>query len=320
MSSLTASRLQQLQAEFGSGSIQPVTIAVSPGRCGTVFLKHLFEKAFGDRGEFLHERLSAHQSQPAMHFRCYTPQQQEQMLGVDTIYEEIRRILNTARSKPVCEFGHYFISTVPIFQAVIPNSLRVLALHRHPLQSAASHAIKGHYTINKSRLWAITPTHERVFHPEYAARWDQMSAYEKELYRWLQITKYGFELPDQLPGLHWKVVASRDLFKSRELQAEIAAFCGFPNPQFPDVPPTRNETTDFNRETTPIGEEWRRTPEHREVVQLAESLGYDMSLTQLETMIKPYQRPPGLAAMLRNLTGYWYVRKWLGLLRAPAEE
>lgn len=313
-------RLAELQAEFGNTPLCPITLTVSPGRCGTVFLQKLFTKTFGDSGEFLHERLSAHEGRSALFFRAYDPQLQSEMLQFDAIYEEFRRLLEAARTRPICEFGHYFISAVPAMQAIAPQALRVLAVHRHPLQSAASHAIKGHYVTNKSRMWAITPTHERVFHPEYVGRWEQMTAYEKELYRWLQITKYALELPKKIPGLKWKVVASRDLFKSTAVQADIAEFCGFPRPTFSSDTVSKNESTDFNRETMPIGDEWQRTGSYPEIVQLAESLGYDMTPENLKTLIAPYQAPSGLGAALRRWSGYWYVRKWLGMLRAPAEE
>ncbi|MCA9079623.1 MAG: hypothetical protein KDA58_03650 [Planctomycetaceae bacterium] len=309
--------LRALRAEYSGVRLHPITLTVSPGRCGTVFLHKLFSQHFFGQGEFLHESLSAHDAQPAIFFRCYDSQIQEQMLTCPAIQSELRRILELARSQPVCEFGHYLISAVPVMYAIAPGAVRVLALHRHPVQSAASHAIKGHYVTNKSRMWAITPTHERVFYPEYADRWEGMTAYEKELYRWMQVTKYAIEIPDRLPGVHYKLVSSADMFGSTLLQADIAEFCGFPRPTI-HGPQTvsRNESTDFDRETRPIREEWRRTGDFIEVKTLADSLGYDMTDAAIEKMISRYQAPRGVGVVLRRWTYYWYLRRWLANQRS----
>ena len=308
-------RFEQLKSTYGSAELHPITLTVSPGRCGTVFLQKLFSRTYGDAGEFLHERLSAHASQPATFFRSYDESVQREMLNVDAIYEETCRILESARQRPVVECGHYFISAVPLFHSLVPQALRVLTLHRHPVQSAGSHAIKGHYTINKSRMWAITPTHDRVAYPEFADRWETMSAFEKELYRWLETTSYGLELPEKIPGLKWKVVTSREMFKSVDLQKDIAEFCGLPQRELHTEATNKNETTDYNRETTPIRDEWRKTLEHKEVVQLAESLGYDMSLPTIEKLVKSYQAPSDFGALLRRYSGYWHLRRMFANVR-----
>lgn len=310
-----ARRWQALKHEYAAAELQPLTLTVSPGRCGTVFLQKLFSKSFGDRGVFLHEHLSAHAAQPALHHRCFDENSQLRMLAVDSIHDELCWLLAQTRERPVCEFGHYLIAAVPLLARLIPQSFRVLAVHRHPLQSAASHAIKGHYTINKSRTWAITPTHERVAFPNYAQRWEQMTPYEKELFRWLEITSYALELPQRIPGLRFKLVSSQELFNSPVTQGEIMQFCGFAPPQLQPAAEKANPTTDYNLEMMGIGDEWQRTTTHAEVMQLAESLGYDMSTAQLAQLIKPYQRPREWGAWLRVYSGYWHLRRWWGELR-----
>ena len=83
---------------------------------------------------------------------------------------------------------------VPALYEMLGDHLRVLVLHRHPVSVAASHAIKGHYTKNRSQAWAISPMHNRVKFPEFQDRWSTMSPFEKCLYRWLEITESGFEI------------------------------------------------------------------------------------------------------------------------------
>lgn len=309
MSNNNDDRLDRLIRLYAQASLHPIVMTVSPGRCGTVFLQEWFRSAYGDEGVFLHEHISAHAAQPALHFRCYDEASQRRMLAVDGIYNEVCWLLEQARARTVCEFGHYMISAVPVLQRIAPRALRVLVLHRHPLESASSLAIRGHYTINKSPVWAITPMHDRVQFPAYADRWSRMSAYEKELFRWLETTSYGLELPVKFPSVSCMVVASRDLFRSPETRATIAEFCGFPRPAVDPPVARRNESTAYNLETMPIVNEWKRTRDYPEVIALAERLGYDVSMPVLEKLVVPYQRPRGLGAALRRWTGFWMWRR-----------
>lgn len=93
--------------------------------------------------------------------------------------------------------------------------------------------------------------------------------------RWLEITSHALELPQRIPGLRFKLVSSQELFNSPVTQGEIIRFCGFDPPQLQQTAEKANPTTDYNLGMMGIGEEWRQTSTHAEVMQLAESLGND---------------------------------------------
>ncbi len=309
-------KLNALQKQVASAPLNPITLTVSTGRCGTLFMKRLFEAAYGEKGLFLHEHLSAHKAALADNFRCYSAAEQEYMLQNNDLYNEICWMLEEAKRRPVCEFGHYMISAVPLIYRLIPDALRVLIVHRHPVEVAGSLAIRGHYTVNKSRTWALTPMHARVNYPQYTDHWEALSAYEKVLYAWLEINRYATELPQRLPEVKMMTVPSSAIFSSTSRLRKMAYFCGMDPVKIPDLFPRQNAAMDVNRETTPLKREWEKTLYHTEVVKLAETLGYDMSLSYIRERVAHYQRPRGLGPLLRRVSGYWYIRRNIGQWRA----
>lgn len=190
----------------------------------------------------------------------------------------------------------------------------MLILTGHPLSVAASFANRGHYTLNRNPDWAISPHHDRVVYGErYAARWASMSAFEKGLYRWLETTRYGLDFPTLFPEVQTLSVRSKDVFASPGVAESIAAMVGFSAKPL-DYNVDRNESSVQHVERRPVGAEWRRIYDMPEVVEMAQSLGFDMAEATLASMVKRY-RPQGVLPNLRHLTGYWAARERLGQLK-----
>lgn len=306
-------RLASLRDRFGGAALHPLTLTVSPGRAGTLFLCAWLQENCPGQAIVTHEGVSHRVARPGTFFRPFDEAAMQEALAHDPLYEWLGELLGQAAEQPVVETGHYAISAIPIVQAIAPQALRVLLLHRHPVASAGSHAIKGHYRDHHNPAWAIYPTHPRARFPEYQSRWDAMTPYECELYRWLETTAYGLELAERFPNTPHRVAAAGDLFTSVDTRRELARFFGL-EPAADEVVSGRgqNATIDRNRELRPIGEEWRRTTDHTEVVALAESLGYDMDKATIQREAAKYLRPPGVMPLVRRVTGYWHARWWLG--------
>jgi hypothetical protein len=137
-----------------------------------------------------------------------------------------------------------------------------------------------------------------------------MSAFEKGLYRWLEITSFGIEFAAGLPAASCMAIRSPDLFRTPALANAIARFVGLPEQPLV-IEADRNEALRFHVERRPVGSEWRRVFAMPEVVELATSLGFSMDEQYLSKMILKYQLH-GLMPHLRHASGYWPAREALG--------
>lgn len=293
---------------------EPVTLTISTGRTGTVFLGNTFKENFGEAAGVYHESLPAGVAKPAIYHRAFSRELQDRMLGEERIERQVQQWLTEAEKRPVLEFGWTALAIVPALYSLIGERLRVLVLHRHPVSAAASHAIRGHYTENRSPAWAISPMHERVRFTGYRDRWDSMSAFEKSLYRWMEVTAYGFEIAEVYPELKILAAPCDKLFSQPELLAEIASFAGLPT-NGPVSPSTRrNTSTTRDREMRPVGREWDRYRHYPELLELGQRHGYDMSLETVQGIVSQYQMPGGVMPALRRLTFYWPLRFRVGAL------
>ena len=73
----------------------------------------------------------------------------------------------------------------------------------------------------------------------------------------------------------------------------------------------------FPVERRPVGDEWRRVFDFPEVMELATSMGFDMSPDRVETLVAKY-RLHGVLPRIRHATGYWALREQIGSLRDRA--
>lgn len=253
----------------------------------------------------------------AVHFRGYDTQAQREMVGTSAIADVLDEWSLRAEGGPVVDFGWTMASLAPVLYERLRDRARVLVIHRHPVEAAASCAVRGHYTINKSPAWAITPMHQRARYWQFSDRWAGMTPFEKGLYRWLEVTAYGLELKTVYPGLAHMVVPSDAVFNPGGALRQIADFCGFVVRGNIRRASDRNAAQAHHVEQMPIKSEWEAYARHPEVVELGESLGYDMSKRHVAEVVHKYQLPGGIGPWIRHRTGFWPLRFAIGrLLRA----
>lgn len=288
-----------------------VCVTITTGRSGSTYLYNVFQKTYPDQRGIFHESLHPGKAKPARYQRL----DDDLPLSDTDLAPHFEAWDRLSRVGPVVDFGWMFGQLAPALRRRFRERLKVLVLTAHPLSVAASFANRGHYTLNKNPDWAISPHHDRVMYGQrYAARWERMSAFEKGLYRWLETTRFGLDFPVQYPDVESMAVISRDVFADPRVAESIAAMIGFPRRRL-DYMADKNESARFDIERRPVGGEWKRIYDMPEVVELALSLGFDMSEATLSNMVKRY-RPQGLLPTLRHLVGYWPLREHLGRIRS----
>jgi len=293
--------------------MHPVTLAVTTGRCGTTFLEKTFKKNFqSDNNWISHEHLKQKITNVGIYHRCYSKSCHQQMLN-----GEISKLLNTWKaihsSGPIVDFGWTMRSLIPYFYNEFGGVFRVLHIHRHPIEVAASFKLIGSYSKFNSPQWAITPFHPKALFPQFKQRWNEMTAFEKCLYLWLEVNGSALELRDIFPSLPLLEVRSSQMFEQEAVVQDISQFTGFNTLNQPiEASKEKNERDLFSLERNPVREEWRQFKKHPELVEFAERLGYCMEEDYIEQFIWKYQLPKGIVPLIRNKTGYWKHRENIG--------
>ena len=295
----------------------PITLTISPGHSGTKFLYSTFMKNCSEKGTLSHELLKSHITKPAIFFRCYQKSRQIEMMN----HPEIRALLTmwraSAKFGPVVDFGWTMSSLVPAFYNEFGDQLRVLVIHRHPILFAASACVGGAYSEYKSESHTLSPMYSGARYKEFKDRWKTMTPFEKCLYRWLEVTAYGFEVKEIYPNLNHLIVKSDDIFSSDKTLEEIAQFLGLKLVQKIERSNDANPASIFSIEQRPIKDEWRNYKSHPKIIQLGEKLGYDLEKRCVEKIIRKYQLPSGILPFLRHKSGYWRLKSSIGnMLRA----
>lgn len=293
--------------------MHPVTLAVTTGRCGTTFLEKTFKKNFQSQNNWIsHEFLKQQITNVGIYHRCYSKACQQSMRN-----DEINHLLdcwNALNKKgPIVDFGWTMRSLIPFFFEVFGKQFRVLHIHRHPVEVAASFKLIGSYSRFNSPQWAITPFHPRALHPQFKPRWIEMSAFEKCLYLWLEVNSFALELKEVFPSLPVMEVRSDELFQQNKTLLEISKFTGF-NTNNSTIEPSKelNKRNLFTLERNPVEDEWRRYIKHPELIEFAERLGYCMDEEFIAGFIWKYQLPKGALPFIRNKTGYWKHKENFG--------
>ena len=286
-----------------------VCVTITTGRSGSTFLQNVFRRNYPESRGILHESLHPGKAKPARFHRDYSAA----ALADPAVRAHLDGWDGLLQSGPVVDFGWVLGLLAPALRQRYGERLKVLTLTAHPVSVAASFANRGHYAVNRNREWAIDPFRETARFPQYCARWERMSAFERGLYRWLEITSFGVEYTQVLPAADSLSFRSSELFKDPQRIRRIAGLIGFADQEL-SLEVDRNESLDFHVERRPLREEWRRVYDMPEVMELAISMGFDMEEASLRQLVRRYQLQ-GLIPRLRHATRYWALREALGRLR-----
>jgi hypothetical protein len=293
--------------------MNPITLAISTGRCGTTFLEKTFKLNFGsDKNWISHEYLKQDITKVGIYHRCYSGGCLEEMGNV-RIQELVNTWLEISKSGPVVDFGWTMRVLIPYLYEKIGSQLRVLFIHRHPIEVAASFKLIGSYSVYNSPQWAISPWHDRALYPQFKDRWPSMTPFEKCLYLWLEVNSFGLEVPKRFPNLQFLQIRSDELFRRDTILDDIVRFTGFQHNGLSLKRSNEKNRRDlFSLERRPIKNEWVHYNRHPEVISLAEELGYNMSVEYISDLITKYQLPQGIMPFLRNKSGFWAHKQNVG--------
>lgn len=296
--------------------MNPIVLTISTGRCGTTFLEKSFKLNFGSNDNWIsHEYLKQNITNVGRYHRCYTSDCWNEMECLP-IQDLVRNWIEISKVGPVVDFGWTMRSLIPYLYEKIGSQLRVLFIHRHPIEVAASFKLIGSYSIYNSPQWAITPWHPRAMYPQYQNAWASMTPFDKCLYLWLEVNSFALEISRRYPDMHFLEIKSSDLFKNNKTLEEVVRFTGFHQDGLCLQRSTEKNRRDlFSLERRPIKDEWKHyRQQHPLVIKFAEDLGYNMDEKCIAHLITKYQLPEGFMPFLRNKTGFWAHKQNAGKL------
>lgn len=136
---------------------------------------------------------------PRVFFRRY--HDPEALLEEDEVARHVERMAHERRL--YVETGWPLFPAVPLFARCFPARLRVVHLTRHPVTSSLSHLAHNSYADSPRddsyTRWATLGARDPgVFQAGYAARWQGLTPYERCLFWWTEVHRYGLELPERL--------------------------------------------------------------------------------------------------------------------------
>jgi hypothetical protein len=251
------------------------TFVLSTGRCGTQWLAHAFAGVYGDCLRVEHEPL---------HDR-YFPRQ---MLGwgdfaglpagqAEPILDHVTGIEKSLAAQPYFETGHPCWSSLPCLARRLAGRIRVVHLVRHPVPTAYSWISNGAYMppilphIPAKEF--LSPFDRGVKFSEYRDRWHSLQPWEKCLYYWAEVNAFGL-FQEQRLGVPWLRINYEHLFAPGPL-ARLAAFIGLPNR--PALAEAIGQRIDEHRFVTDQRMDPRQIRTHPRVIEVAESLGYEVN-------------------------------------------
>src|SRR3954451_5339589 len=187
-----------------------VVVFLSTGRCGTQWLADALSNLYPDRIAVEHEPLGP-LYRPRSFFRSYA--QPRRILEVPEVAAHVERI---ERERRYVETGWPVFAVLPLLAERFGERLRVVHLTRHPVPAALSHLAHSSYAGSPrddayTRLATLAPSDPNVFHPEYSERWHDLSAYEKCLFWWTEVSLFGLEFPERVPAVPFMRARSEDL-------------------------------------------------------------------------------------------------------------
>jgi hypothetical protein len=268
----------------------PIVAFLSTGRCGTQWLTAGLRE--------LHPELAVEHEpigplyKPRVYFRRYAdpsalleaPEVARHVEWMDTL------------EQPYAETGWPLFPALPLLARRFPNRLRIVHLTRHPVPSALSHLAHSSYADSDrddayTRWATLGPSDRGVFQPEYAARWKRLSAYEKCLFWWTEVHRYGLEVGERLEGIPLIRVRSEELLGGeRSAIARLLEFMGL------------DWREEWLARTSRVVDRWHHHTdawadplqilEHPLTVQTAVDLGYEVEQLDLAALEARYRGTP----------------------------
>lgn len=296
--------------------MNPICLCISTGRSGTAFLAHTLKATYYPDAEVFHEDVEEFQSKPGKYLWHTEKTDLEQMRADPIISAHVRRIAELSRTRPYVDVGHPALTLIPLLLDEFPGRVRLLHLVRDPVSAAASMAVRGMYHRRFEGLegpgfnFPPNPTQTRCAKPEFAARWMNMTPFEKNLWRWGEYHLFALAIHQRRPDAPYMKLLSSQLFQNSKSLQMIADFYGLPNRPIVLRPEFRNETHPNLTSAISIGHEWRRFEDYRHIQELADELGVAPDTKVLEKQMQKYAAPTRWA-IAKYRWRMRFSRKWL---------
>ncbi|MBV9800869.1 MAG: hypothetical protein JO039_22670 [Solirubrobacterales bacterium] len=273
----------------------PAVIAfLSTGRCGTQWLAAGLDALYPAIG-VEHEPIGP-LYRPRRYFRRYDDP--DAMLEVPEVAAHLRRIERARR--PYIETGWPLFAALPLLAARLPDRLRIVHLTRHPVPSALSHLAHKSYADSPrddpyTRLATLGPSDPRVFQSHYADVWDRFSPYEKCLFWWTEVHRFGLELPAKIAPVPVLRIKSEEILSGkREAMGPLLEFMQLPWDERWRAHAGRVVDRWHHHSDEPVDP--LDVHRHPGTVEVAGELGYDLDDLDLPALRARYrgQPDPGL--------------------------
>lgn len=273
------------------------TFFIATARSGTQWVCHSLRNVFGDLLAVEHEPIKYAYAPK----RCLrNPAALAALRGYPIVRRHLDEIHSTLKDRPYVEVGFPAFAAAPLLLEEFGSHLRLVHLTRHPLRAAAS--IVTHRWFDPRERpdimadVALAPTDHGVRLHHYAARWDQMSPFEKALFNWTEVHLYGLEVRDlsTIPVLR---VRFEDLLTQKGAASTFLDFLDLPHRSEWDAAAT-TIVDNFQRKTD-HNMDWSTTHALPEMTELAEAFGYDLDAVSERTLRSRYYESLGEKAKRR---------------------
>lgn len=272
--------------------MQPtVTFFVTTPRSATQWLAAALSEAYPDRVVAAHEPLGFRYS-PCTTLRDPAAAARTARLPVVAAhFRRIEAILAGGRS--YVEVGFPAFAMAPALRSAFGDRLRLVQMTRDPVRVAAS-LVTHRWYVDGARddvhgVVALTPADRGVLMKDYAARWPDMSAFEKGLFLWAEIHAYGLEVEAGAPPGGFARFRAEGLLGPDPCdRRRLAAFLGLPDrAAWLDAHKTRVDR--FHNTTTETIDP-HLLSRHPEIAALAERLGHAARSADRDALATRYRR------------------------------
>ncbi|MSU91713.1 hypothetical protein GE300_19215 [Rhodobacteraceae bacterium 2CG4] len=199
-----------------------------------------------------------------------------------------------ASGKSYVELGFPAFAMAPLLRQRFGDRLRLVQVTRNPARVAAS-LVTHHWYMPDRRAdirdaIAPTPGDAGVRLHSYADRWDRLSPFEKNLFYWYEVHRFGLEQQDLSPPGGYHRARFEDLLKQREALTGLLDFLGLP-PR-PEIETAPQRKIDRFHHKTAQAIDFRTIRRHPEIIALSEELGYrgQIQASDLKALAQRYQK------------------------------
>lgn len=275
-----------------------VTFFVTTARSGTQWLAQALTENRPDGARIEHEPVG-YLYQPRRTLR--DPEALRALLvdpRIEGHFASISRTLAEGRS--YVEIGFPAFALYPLLKVRFGDALRIVHLVREPVRVAASLTTHGWYVPGRrndiEESVALTPSDGGVTLTKYADDWPDMPPFEKCLFFWYEVHRYGLELEKAMAPDHFARFRLRDLTTDPGEMARLLHFTGLSVQT--DLRQMQDKKVDRYSAKSSERIDWKAIEKYPEILGLAERFGYSLDELDPGALASRYQ-----LSRLRALAG-----------------